>query len=120
MRRTKEQARQRRKRRTRKKVFGAPGRPRLSVYGSLNHIYAQIVDDMAGRTVVAASTLDGDIKGEIKHGGNIEAARLVGRLIAKRAVEKGVKAVVFDRGGFKYHGRIKVLADAARKGGLEF
>ncbi len=120
MKRTKRQARIRRHRRVRKKVFGTPERPRLSVYGSLNHIYAQIIDDMKGHTLVAASTLDKELKAEIKHGGNIESARKVGQLIAKRAVEKGIKKVVFDRGGFRYHGRIKALADAAREGGLEF
>jgi large subunit ribosomal protein L18 len=104
----------------RKKVFGTPERPRLSVYGSLNHIYAQIIDDMKGHTLVAASTLDKELRAEIKHGGNVESARKVGQLIAKRAVEKGIKKVVFDRGGFRYHGRIKALADAAREGGLEF
>ncbi len=120
MKRTKRQARIRRHRRVRKKVFGTPERPRLSVYGSLNHIYAQIIDDMKGHTLVAASTLDKELKGEIKHGGNVESAKKVGLLIARRAVEKGIKKVVFDRGGFRYHGRIKALADAAREGGLEF
>ncbi len=120
MKRTKRQARIRRHRRVRKKVFGTPERPRLSVYGSLNHIYAQIIDDMKGHTLVAASTLDKELKAEIKHGGNVESAKKVGQLIAKRAIEKGIKKVVFDRGGFRYHGRIKALADAAREGGLEF
>ena len=120
MKRTKRQARIRRHRRVRKKVFGTLERPRLSVYGSLNHIYAQIIDDMKGHTLVAASTLDKELKTEIKHGGNVESAKKVGQLIAKRAVEKGIKKVVFDRGGFRYHGRIKALADAAREGGLEF
>ncbi|NOX20949.1 MAG: 50S ribosomal protein L18 [Nitrospirae bacterium] len=120
MKRTKREARIRRHRRIRKKVFGTPERPRLSVYGSLKHMYAQIIDDMKGHTLVAASTLDKEIRGEIKHGGNVEAAKRVGQLIAKRAVEKGIKKVVFDRGGFRYHGRIKALADAAREAGLEF
>ncbi len=120
MRRTKDQARKRRHRRIRKKIYGTPERPRLSVYGSLNHIYAQIIDDMKGVTLVSASTMDKELKGEIKHGGNVEAAKKVGALVAKRAVEKGIKKVVFDRGGFRYHGRIKALADAAREGGLEF
>ncbi len=120
MKRTKEQLRKRRHRRVRKKVFGRPDRPRLCVYGSLNHIYAQIIDDIKGHTMVAASTLDRELRNEIKHGGNIESARKVGELIAKRAMEKGIKRVVFDRGGFKYHGRIKALADAAREVGLEF
>jgi len=120
LKRTKREARIRRHRRIRKKVFGTPERPRLSVYGSLKHMYAQIIDDMKGHTLVAASTLDKEIRGEIKHGGNVEAAKRVGQLIAKRAVEKGIKKVVFDRGGFRYHGRIKALADAAREAGLEF
>ncbi len=117
---TKREARERRRRRVRKKVFGTPERPRLSVYGSLNHIYAQIIDDMEGVTMVAASTLDKQLRPLSTHGGNVEAARKVGALLAERALQKGVKKVVFDRGGFKYHGRIKALADAAREGGLEF
>ncbi|HHN64143.1 MAG TPA: 50S ribosomal protein L18 [Nitrospirae bacterium] len=120
MKRSKEELRKRRHRRVRKKVYGRPDRPRLCVYGSLNHIYAQIIDDYKGHTMVAASTLDKEIRGEIKHGGNVDAARKVGTLIATRAVQKGIKRVVFDRGGFKYHGRIKALADAAREAGLEF
>ncbi len=120
MKRTKRQLRQRRHRRVRKKVFGTPERPRLCVYGSLNHMYAQIIDDTVGHTLVAASTLDKELKGKFSHGGNVEAARLVGELIARRAIDKGIKKVVFDRGGFKYHGRVKALADAARQTGLEF
>lgn len=120
MKRTKRQLRKRRHLRIRKKVFGTPDRPRLSVYGSLNHMYAQIIDDTKGVTLVAASTLDKELKGKYSHGGNVEAARMVGELIARRAVEKGIKKVVFDRGGFKYHGRVKALAEAAREGGLEF
>ncbi len=120
MKRTKEEARKRRKMRVRKKVFGTPERPRLAVFGSLNHIYAQVINDMEGRTIAAASTIEKDIRGKTGHGGNIEAAKEIGQLIAKRALEKGVKKVVFDRGGFRYHGRIKALADAAREGGLEF
>jgi len=120
LKRSKEELRKRRHRRVRKKVYGRPDRPRLCVYGSLNHIYAQIIDDYKGHTMVAASTLDKEIRGEIKHGGNVDAARKVGTLIATRAVQKGIKRVVFDRGGFKYHGRIKALADAAREAGLEF
>lgn len=120
MKRTKEEARKRRKKRVRKKVYGTGERPRLAVFGSLNHIYAQIINDTEGRTIVAASTLDKEIRGEIGHGGNVEAAKKVGTLIAKRALQSGVKKVVFDRGGFRYHGRIKALADAAREGGLEF
>jgi large subunit ribosomal protein L18 len=116
---TKQKARERRKQRVRKKVFGSPERPRLSVHGSLNHIYAQIIDDMGGSTVVYASTLDQELRNSIAHGGNVDASKKVGALLAKRALEKGIKKVVFDRGGFKYHGRIKALADAVREGGLE-
>jgi len=120
LRRTRREARERRRARVRKKVFGMPERPRLAVYGSLNHIYVQIIDDIKGNTLVAASTLDKELKGLSIHGGNVEAARRVGGVVAKRALEKGIKKVVFDRGGFKFHGRIKALADAAREGGLEF
>ena len=113
-------ARLRRHKRVRKKIFGTPERPRLCVFRSLRHIYAQIIDDTVGRTLVAASTLSPELRGKLKTGGNIEAARYVGELIAKKALEKGIKKVVFDRGGYKYHGRVKALAEAARKGGLEF
>lgn len=104
--------------RVRKKVFGTSLRPRLSVYRSLKHIYAQIINDETGCTLVAASTLDPALRGI--YGGNKEAARKVGELIAKRALEKGIKQVVFDRGGYIYHGRIAALADAAREAGLDF
>jgi len=120
LKRTKEEARKRRKMRVRKKVFGTPERPRLAVFGSLNHIYAQVINDMEGRTIAAASTIEKEVREKIDHGGNVDSARQVGQMIAKRAVEKGVRKVVFDRGGFRYHGRIKALADAAREGGLEF
>jgi large subunit ribosomal protein L18 len=114
-------ARLRRKKRVRKKVFGTPERPRLSVYRSLKHIYAQVIDDTKGITLVAASTLDPALREQLKEiKGKIEAARLVGKLVAERALEKGIKKVVFDRGGFKYHGRVKALADGAREAGLEF
>lgn len=106
--------------RIRKKIRGTAERPRLSVFKSLNHIYTQIIDDDAGHTLVSASTLSPELKGKIRHGGNIEAAKLVGKLIARKALEKGIKKVVFDRGGHKYHGAIKALADAARSEGLEF
>jgi large subunit ribosomal protein L18 len=102
--------------RIREKLSGTPERPRLNVYRSLNHIYAQIVDDSKGVTIVSASTLAGKIKG----GGNVAAAKEVGKLVAEQAIEKGVKKVVFDRGGYLYHGRIKALADAAREAGLDF
>jgi large subunit ribosomal protein L18 len=98
----------------------AAGRPRLSVFRSSKHIYAQIIDDAKGATVVAASTLDADIKGKLKTGADIAAAKEVGLLIASRAVKAGLKEVVFDRGGYMYHGRIKALADGAREGGLSF
>ncbi len=95
-------------------------RPRLSVFRSGKQIYAQVIDDIQGRTVAAASTLDKDLKSKLKSGANVEAAAEVGKLIAERASKAGVKQVVFDRGGYIYHGRIRALADAAREGGLEF
>jgi large subunit ribosomal protein L18 len=105
--------------RIRAKMEGTSERPRLNVYRSLNHIYTQIIDDANGVTIASASTMSP--KGtERKTGGNVEAAKMVGKLIAERAQEKGVKRVVFDRGGYLYHGRIKALADAAREAGLEF
>ena len=111
----------RRKSRTRFKLRKATeGRPRLSVFRSGKHIYAQVIDDTEGRTVVAASTLDADVKKGAAKGNNIEAASAVGKLIAERAKSAGVTDVVFDRGGYKYHGRVKALADAAREGGLSF
>ena len=100
--------------RIRRKLTGSTDRPRLNVYRSLNHIYAQVIDDATGVTLASASTI------KLKTGGNVAAAKEVGTEIAKKAVEKGVKKVVFDRGGFLYHGRIKALADAAREAGLEF
>ena len=112
---------ERRKARVRKSIKArAYGRPRLSVHRSDKNIYAQIIDDASGRTLAAASTLDKDVKGSVKNGGSQDAAQAVGKLIAERAKEKGVKKVVFDRGGYLYHGRIKALADAAREAGLEF
>ncbi len=115
-----EEKRKRRHLRIRKKVFGTPERPRLAVYRSNKHIYAQIIDDTKGHTLVAASTLDKELRDKLQKTWNKEAAREVGKLIGKRAVEKGIKKVVFDRGGYKYHGRIKELADGAREAGLEF
>ncbi|HOB91640.1 MAG: 50S ribosomal protein L18 [Bacillota bacterium] len=106
--------------RVRKRVVGTPDRPRLNVYRSLAHIYAQIIDDVSGHTLVAASSLDPEIKESIGHGRNAEAAKAVGKLVAKRAQEKGIQQVVFDRGGHLYHGRIAALADGAREGGLVF
>src|SRR5215469_7576937 len=106
--------------RIRKKVNGTESRPRLCVFRSNKHIYAQIVDDSKGTTLTAASTLDADAKGQVKNGGNVAAAKAVGTLVAKRALEKGIQAVLFDRGGYIYHGRVKALADAAREAGLKF
>ena len=105
--------------RVRAKVSGTAERPRLNVYRSLNHIYAQLIDDSSGKTLVAASTVQGQ-KGSKKTGGNVASAKEIGKTIAQRAQEKGIKKVVFDRGGYLYHGRIKALADAAREAGLEF
>ena len=111
--------RQRRHERIRKTVSGDAARPRLSVYRSLNHIHAQVIDDFKGVTIVAASSLDKAFK-DARQKGNIAMAKEVGSLIAKKAVEKGIRQVVFDRSGYLYHGRIKALADAAREAGLEF
>lgn len=116
----KELARHRRHKRIRKKVYGTAERPRLSVFRSLNHIYAQLIDDTKGHTLVSASTLDKEFKSEKGHKGNVLMAKKVGRLVAEKAVAAGIKKVVFDRGGYKYHGSIKALAEAAREGGLEF
>ncbi len=109
-------ARLRRHRRVRGKISGTAARPRLDVFRSAKHIYAQIIDDEQGVTLAAASTMDKDFEG---FGGNIEAATAVGKIIAKKALDKGISAVVFDRGGFVYHGRVKALADGAREGGLK-
>lgn len=106
--------------RIRKKISGTPERPRLNVYRSNQHIYAQLIDDTKGVTLVSASTLDAELKNVIEYGGNVEAAEKVGALIARRALEKGIKEVVFDRGGYPYHGRVKALAEAARQEGLQF
>jgi len=103
-------------RRIRRKVKGSSERPRLAVYRSLNHIYAQVVDDQLGKTIVSASTTEKDLRGTT--GGNLDAARRIGKAIAERALEKGIESVVFDRGGYLYHGRIKALTDAAREAGL--
>ena len=106
--------------RIRKDLSGTESRPRLCVFRSNKHIYAQIVDDSKGTTLAAASTLDADTRSAVKNGGNVEAAKAVGKTVAKRAIEKGIKAVLFDRGGYIYHGRVKALADAAREAGLKF
>ena len=110
----------RRHERIRKNVSGTVERPRLCVFRSLNHVYAQIIDDTRGITLAAASTLDKEIKGTEGHKGNIEAAKKVGQMIAKRAVTAGIQKVVFDRSGYRYHGSIKALAEGSREGGLEF
>ena len=107
--------------RIRRKLSGTAARPRLAIFRSEAHIYAQVIDDVAGATVVSASTVDKVAdKGVKPKGGNVAAAKAIGKLVAERAKEKGIKSVVFDRGGYQYHGRIKALADAAREAGLEF
>jgi large subunit ribosomal protein L18 len=111
---------ERRKFGIRKSLFGSPERPRLSVYRSDKHIYAQIIDDYAGKTLASAATTAGDVRGDLKNGGNVAAAKRVGKAIAEKAKGIGITQVAFDRGGRKYHGRIKALADAAREGGLKF
>ncbi len=113
-------SRLKRKKRIRKKITGTPEKPRLSVFRSAKHIYAQVVDDTAGQTISAASTLDETVKSNAEIKGKVAAAQLVGKLVAERALEKGVKQVVFDRNGFLYHGRIKAISDGARKAGLGF
>lgn len=109
-----------RHKRVRRKVFGTPQRPRLCVFRSSNNIYSQIIDDTNRVTLVAASSLDEAVKGAVNHTGNKEAAKMVGEMVAKKAVEKGITEVVFDRGGYIYHGRIKELAEGAREAGLKF
>jgi large subunit ribosomal protein L18 len=103
--------------RIRSRVAGTPERPRLAVFRSVNHIYAQVIDDGQGHTLVAAASTEKDLRGK---GGNLEGAKLIGKAVAQRAKEKGISKVVFDRGGYLYHGRVKALADAAREAGLEF
>ncbi len=119
--RKREYRRQRRKRHVRKNVSGTPERPRLTVHRSHKNIYAQIIDDTEGRTLVSASTMEAPSRDELEgHGGNRQAAKVVGKSIAAKALEAGIKRVVFDRNGYLFHGRIRELADAAREGGLEF
>jgi large subunit ribosomal protein L18 len=113
-------ARIRRHRRVRAKIAGTPERPRLNVYRSLTSIYAQVIDDVAGHTLVSASTIDRELRGQLEGKSKTEAAKLVGELVARRAQAAGVKQVIFDRGGYRYHGRVKALADGAREAGLEF
>lgn len=113
-------ARERRHARVRKQVFGNPERPRLNVFKSLTGIYAQIIDDMDGNTLVSASTVDKELREKVKGMKKSEQAKAVGKAIAERAKSKGISSVVFDRGGFRYIGRVKALADGAREGGLQF
>ena len=120
---TKEDRRERIKYRLRKRVRGSEARPRLTVYRSVSHIYVQVVDDMTGRTIASASSIEPALKGALgtqAKGGNVAGAQAIGKTIASRLIEQGVKRVVFDRNGFLYHGRIKAVADAAREAGLEF
>jgi len=116
----KKYARIKRHRRVRKKVFGTPERLRLCVFKSINHIYAQIVDDVSANTLLTVSTLTPDVREKVKNGGNIEPAKAVGEAIGKKALEKNIYNVVFDRGGYPYHGRVKALAESAREAGLIF
>jgi large subunit ribosomal protein L18 len=114
------EARQQRRKRVRGKVNGTPDRPRLNVFRSLANIYAQVIDDTQGCTLASASTVDGEVRGQVAGLKGIERAKLVGKVLAERAQAAGVKQVVFDRGGYMYHGQIKALADASRENGLEF
>lgn len=116
----KNKARLKRHLRVRKKITGTTERPRLNIFRSSKHMYAQVIDDTKGVTIAAASTLDKELKGNIENGGTVEAAAKVGALVAERAKAKGITRVVFDRGGYIYHGRVRALADAAREAGLEF
>ncbi len=113
-------ARLRRHKRVRKHVTGTPERPRLNVFRSLRHIYAQLIDDSQGNTLASASTVDPEVEGQLQGLTKTEQSRVVGKVLADRALSQGVKQVVFDRGGYQYHGRVKALADGAREGGLEF
>ena len=120
---TREDRRDRIKYRIRKRVHGSQERPRLTVFRSVTHMYVQVVDDMTGQTIASASTVEPTVKGALPaqaKGGNIEGAKAIGKTIAERLIEKGVKRVVFDRNGFLYHGRVKAVAEAAREAGLEF
>lgn len=117
---SKEQSRIKRHQRIRKRLQGTGERPRLSVYKSLNHIYAQLIDDASGKTILSASTLEKEIRTDLKHGGNLEAAKKVGASLAQKAIGKKITTVVFDRAGYRYHGCVKALADAAREQGLKF
>ncbi len=114
------QRRQRRQARVRGSIRGTTARPRLAVFRSLKHIYAQVIDDSHGRTLASAGTMDKAIRGEVTRGGNVKAATAIGKIIAARALEKGIVQVAFDRGPYRFHGRVKALAAAAREGGLKF
>ena len=113
-------ARLRRHRRVRRNIWGTPEKPRLNVFRSLRHIYAQVIDDTQGHTLASASTVDSDVAPRLENMTKIEQSRVVGEVVAERALGQGIERVVFDRGGYKYHGRVKALADAAREKGLEF
>jgi large subunit ribosomal protein L18 len=117
---SKEQSRIKRHQRIRKRLQGTGEKPRLTVYKSLNHIYAQLIDDAAGKTILSASTLEKEIRTDLKHGGNLAAAKKVGASLAQKALGKKITTVVFDRAGYQYHGCVKALADAAREQGLKF
>lgn len=117
---TRAQSRQKRHKRVRGKISGTAARPRLNVFRSLSGIYVQLIDDVSGHTLLSASSIDGELRGTLKGKNKTDQARMVGEAVAKRAVAKGIKQVVMDRGGFRYAGRIKALADGARKEGLEF
>lgn len=114
------EARKRRHRRVRAKIAGTPDRPRLSVFRSLQHVYAQVIDDVHGHTLAAASSLEPEIQGKLDGASKIQEAQIVGKVVAQRALERGVTKVVFDRGGYLYHGRVRALAEGAREGGLVF
>ena len=120
MKNSKESARLKRKKRVRSRITGTTERPRLNIFRSVKHIYAQAIVDTTGKTLVSASTLSPELRGSLGHPGNVEAAKKVGELLAKKCLERGVQKVIFDRNGYLYHGRIKALAEAARTGGLIF
>ena len=114
------ESRQKRQTRVRRKIQGSSERPRLSVFRSSKHIYAQIIEDVSGKTLVSVSTLNKEVNTDLKYSGNVEAAKVVGKALAEKALAKDIKQVVFDRNGFLYHGRVKALAEAAREAGLSF
>jgi len=116
----KESARRKRKKRIRSRVTGTTERPRLNVFRSVKHIYAQAIVDTTGKTLVSVSSLSPELRGDLSHAGNVAAAKKVGELLAKKCLEKGIQKVVFDRSGYLYHGRVRALAEAARTGGLSF